>query len=103
MVHTENLSSGYSTVGLISTILYSVRVSLGPESVLVVCALAGLIDLDHPVHDQIIGRCGVGPEDNYRRVGNGRWVLTSDDDEGAYFESAGAVMQDWVQPLTHAT
>jgi len=55
------------------------------------------------VHDQIIGRCRIGPEDNDRPVGNGRWILASDDDEGAYFESAGAVMQDWVQPLTHAT
>ncbi len=52
---------------------------------------------------QIIRRCRVGSEDNYRPVGYCCWILASDDDEGSYLEGASVRMEERVEPLTHAS
>lgn len=103
LVDPDDLTSRYSTVGLIPSVCDSIGVSLRPESVLVVDTSARLIDIDHSVYDQIVRCRRVGSEDDYCSVGNRRRVLATDHDESSNLQSAGIGVEGWVQPLAHAT
>ena len=92
----------YATVGLVPSILDTVSVSLGPESDLVIDAVAGLNDLDYSVSYKIAGILCIRFEDDYRAINDRRGILRLAEEKISQGQRACVRVEGGIHSLTHA-